>query len=202
MGCVRADAGATRYSPLDEIRAGNVGDLEVAWRWRRTGPGLAAAVRPTQISPIVVNGVLYTTIGNQRSVIALDAATGESIWNWHPGDNERRWVRHHRAGCAERRARRDLLDGRGGRRAHLRGDAELQLVALDARTGNLVEDFGAAGAVDMMDDLRWSERPAAARAGRVANTSPAAILGNVLVASISMHTGSIPPGHHPMRSGP
>ncbi|MBM41269.1 MAG: hypothetical protein CL483_05010 [Acidobacteria bacterium] len=44
----------------------------------------------------------------------------------------------------------------------------------------------------MMDDLRWDERPAALRAGRGANTSPAAILGNTLVASISLHTGSVP----------
>ena len=44
----------------------------------------------------------------------------------------------------------------------------------------------------MMDDLRWDERPAARREGRVANTSPPAILGNVLVSSISLHTGSVP----------
>ena len=28
------DAGSTRYSPLDQITAGNAGQLEVAWRWR------------------------------------------------------------------------------------------------------------------------------------------------------------------------
>jgi hypothetical protein len=36
----------------------------------------------------------------------------------------------------------------------------------------------------MIDDLRWEERPATTRAGRVANTSPPALIGNVLVASI------------------
>ena len=71
-----ADSGATRYSPLDEIHAGNVGDLEVAWRWSARDQGTPPPSGRTQISPIVVNGVLYTTIGNQRSVIALDAATG------------------------------------------------------------------------------------------------------------------------------
>ena len=29
-----ADAGSTKYSPLDQIDAGNFGDLKVAWRWR------------------------------------------------------------------------------------------------------------------------------------------------------------------------
>ena len=90
-GVFGADGGATRYSPLDEIDAGNVGDLEVAWRWSARDQGTPPPSGRTQISPIVVDGVLYTTIGNQRSVIALDAATGEPLWNWHPGDNERRW---------------------------------------------------------------------------------------------------------------
>ena len=191
-GVFGADAGATRYSPLDEIHSGNVGDLGVAWRWSARDQGTPPPSGRTQISPIVVNGVLYTTIGNQRSVIALDAATGEPLWNWHPGDNERRW-----GDIIEpvaRSAGRGVsywTDGTGDERIFV-VTPSFQLVALDARTGNLVEDFGAAGAVDMMDDLRWSERPAAERAGRVANTSPAAILGNTLVASITMHTGSVP----------
>ena len=119
----------------------------------------------TQISPIVINGVLYTTIGNQRSVIALDAATGEPLWNWHPGDNERRW-----GDIIEpvaRSAGRGVTywtDGAGDERIFV-VTPSFQLAALDARTGNLVEDFGAAGVVDMMDDLRWGERPAAELSG-------------------------------------
>ncbi len=42
-----------------------------------------------------------------------------------PGRQRTPVGRHHRAGGAERRARRVLLDGRDGGRAHLRGDAEL-----------------------------------------------------------------------------
>src|SRR5215218_906081 len=54
------DAGATRYSPANQITAANVGDLRVAWRFstRNYGP------RPTtvaQVSPLVVDGVMYTT---------------------------------------------------------------------------------------------------------------------------------------------
>ncbi len=90
-GVFGADAGATRYSPLDQIHSGNVGDLEVAWRWSARNQGTPPPSGRMQVSPIVINGVLYTTAGNQRSVVALDAATGEPLWNWHPGDNERRW---------------------------------------------------------------------------------------------------------------
>ena len=90
-GVFGADAGATRFSPLDQIHAGNVGDLEVAWRWSARDQGTPPPSGRMQISPLVINGVLYTTAGNHRAVVALDAATGEPIWNWRPGDAERRW---------------------------------------------------------------------------------------------------------------
>jgi quinoprotein glucose dehydrogenase len=66
------------------------------------------------------------------------------------------------------------------------------LVALDAKTGRQVASFGKNGVVDLTENLRWNERPGLPREGRVANTSPPAIVGNVLVASISMHTGAAP----------
>ena len=66
-GVFGADAGATRYSPLDQIHSGNVGDLEVAWRWSARDQGTPPPSGRMQISPLVINGVLYTTAGNQRS---------------------------------------------------------------------------------------------------------------------------------------
>ena len=191
-GVFGADAGATRYSPLDQIDSDNVSDLEVAWRWSARDQGTPPPSVRTQISPLVIDGVMYTTIGNQRNVIALDAATGESIWGWRPGDSEQRW-----GDIIEpvaRSAGRGVTywtDGAGDDRIFV-VTPSYQLVALDARTGDLVDGFGTAGVIDMIDDLRWEERPATTRAGRVANTSPPALIGNVLVASISLHTGSIP----------
>ncbi|MDA1094523.1 MAG: PQQ-binding-like beta-propeller repeat protein [Acidobacteria bacterium] len=191
-GVFGADAGATRYSPLDEIDSSNVANLKVAWRWSARDQGTPPPSGRTQISPLVIDGVLYTTAGNQRNVVALDAATGELLWGWQPGDNEQRW-----GDIIEpvaRSAGRGVsywTDGAGDERIFV-VTPSFQLVALEARTGNRVTAFGDAGVVDMMDDLRWAERPAALRAGRVANTSPPAILGNVLVASVSMHTGSVP----------
>ena len=191
-GVFGADAGATRYSPLDQIHSGNVSDLEVAWRWSARDQGTPPPSGRTQISPLVIDGVMYTTIGNQRNVIALDAATGESIWGWRPGDSERRWgdVIEPVARSAGRGVTY-WTDGAGDDRIFV-VTPSYQLVALDARTGRLVAGFGTAGVIDMIDDLRWEERPATTRAGRVANTSPPALIGNVLVASISLHTGSIP----------
>ena len=133
MGVFGADAGATRYSPLNEIDAGK----------SRSGGGVALSARdqgtpprpPDADQPHRVNGVLYTTIGNQRSVIALDAATGEPVWNWHPGDNERRW-----GDIIEpvaRSAGRACPTGRTGpATTALRRDASFQLVALDPGRAN------------------------------------------------------------------
>ena len=191
-GVFGADAGATRYSSLDQIHSENVGDLEVAWRWSARSYGTPPPSGRMQISPLIIDGVLYTTAGNERSVVAIEAATGENLWSWRPSDSERRW-----GDIIEPVARSSgrgvsyWTDGQGDDRIFV-VTPSYQLVALEARTGNRVEGFGVAGVVDMMDDLRWDERPAASREGRVANTSPPAILGNVLVASISLHTGSIP----------
>ncbi|HEX2445528.1 MAG TPA: hypothetical protein VHJ77_16400, partial [Vicinamibacterales bacterium] len=69
-----SDSGATRYSSANQINASNVRDLRVAWRWsaRNFGPRPATQM---QVSPLIVDGVMYTTAGVNRDVVALDAAT-------------------------------------------------------------------------------------------------------------------------------
>ena len=73
------DTGATRYAPLDQINAGNFSKLEVAWRFKTDNLG----PRPDfnlQTTPLMVNGVLYFTAGSHRNVVAVNAATGETLW--------------------------------------------------------------------------------------------------------------------------
>jgi quinoprotein glucose dehydrogenase len=185
------DTGATRYSPANEINAGNVRDLRVAWRWsaRNFGPRPALQM---QVSPLIVDGVMYTAAGVNRDVVALDAATGQQLWHWRPTGELLRWF-----DIIERLARSSgrgvtyWTDGAGDERIFVVMNS-FMLVALDAKTGRPVAGFGKDGVVDMTEHLRWNERPGLPREGRVANTSPPAIVGNVLVASISLHTGSTP----------
>src|SRR5262245_54763355 len=186
-----SDAGATRYSPASQITSGNVRDLRVAWRWSARNFGARPATS-MQVSPVIVNGVLYTTAGVNRDVVALDAATGQQLWHWRPTGDLLKWF-----DIVEPLARtsgRGLTywtDGSGDERIFVVMN-NYMLVALDAKTGRQVASFGKNGIVDMGDNLRWNERPGLPRDGRVGNTSPPAIVGNVLVASISMHTGSTP----------
>src|ERR1700682_3737229 len=73
------DLGNTRYSALDQINSANFDKLEVAWRFKtgNLGPRPEANLEGT---PLMVKGVLYSTAGTRRSVVALDAATGELLW--------------------------------------------------------------------------------------------------------------------------
>src|SRR6187399_3237983 len=73
------DTRGWRYSPLDQINAQNFNDLEVAWRFKTDSLGTRPEFK-LEGTPLVVKGVLYTTAGTRRSVIALDAATGELLW--------------------------------------------------------------------------------------------------------------------------
>jgi glucose dehydrogenase len=58
---------STRYSPLDQINAGNVANLAIAWRWMSPDHAVRAAnagIDPSAVhqgTPIMVNGVLYTS---------------------------------------------------------------------------------------------------------------------------------------------
>jgi alcohol dehydrogenase (cytochrome c) len=105
------------YSPLDEIDRDNVGNLQLAWSW-----GLEPG--PSQTTPVVHDGVMY--VASPGGVVhALDAATGDFVWEYRRPMEERL-----RAGQQMRSLAiyRDLV--------YLNtGDAHV--IALDARTGDV-----------------------------------------------------------------
>jgi len=71
---------AWSYSPLDEITRGNVRELRLAWSWAMNEAG------SNQPMPLVHNGVMY--LGNTGHIMqALDAATGDLIWENQVGPN-------------------------------------------------------------------------------------------------------------------
>jgi quinoprotein glucose dehydrogenase len=80
---------ATRYAPLDQIDGGNVKSLESAWRWRFDNFGIPSETVSTETTPIMVAGVLYFTAGARRTVVAVDAGTGETLWTWRPDEGRR-----------------------------------------------------------------------------------------------------------------
>src|SRR6476620_5781299 len=74
-----ADVRGSRYSPLDQIKAANFKDLEVAWRFKTDNMGTRPEFK-LEGTPLVVKGILYATGGTRRDVFALRADTGELLW--------------------------------------------------------------------------------------------------------------------------
>jgi alcohol dehydrogenase (cytochrome c) len=72
------DDNATRYSTLDQINKGNIGDLNVAWIHQ---PG--AIEQGLEATPVVIDGIMYYA-GSYNRVFALDAATGKELWHYYP----------------------------------------------------------------------------------------------------------------------
>ena len=141
------DLANTRYSPLDQITSDNFGNLEVAWRFKTDSLGPRPEYK-LESTPLMVNGRLFSTGGTRRAVVALDAATGELLWmhSQHEG--------------ARGQAAPRQLSGRGlaywsdGKEERiLYVTPGYRLVALDARTGQLVAGFGQNGVVDLKQDF-------------------------------------------------
>lgn len=71
---------AWSYSPLEQITRANVGGLKLAWSWSMNETG------SNQAMPLVHNGIMY--LGNTANMMqALDAATGDLIWENQVGPN-------------------------------------------------------------------------------------------------------------------
>jgi quinoprotein glucose dehydrogenase len=137
------DLGNTRYSALDQINATNFDKLQIAWRLKTENFGPEPEYK-FETTPLMVKGVLYTTAGSRRAVVALDAATGELLWMHAEHEGER-----------GQKAPR-LLSGRGvaywtdGHEERiLYVTPGYRLIALDARTGIPVATFGEQGVVDL-----------------------------------------------------
>src|SRR5271156_4202706 len=82
------DLGNTRYSPLDQINADNFNKLQIAWRFKTDHQGPRPEFQ-LESTPLMVHGVLFTTAGSRRAVLALDAVTGELLWTHSENEGPR-----------------------------------------------------------------------------------------------------------------
>ena len=178
------DIGHTRYSPLDQINAANFNKLEVAWRFKTDSLG----PRPEyqfESTPLMAKGVVYSTAGSRRAVVALDAATGELLWMHSENEGAR--------GAAAPRQ----LSGRG--LAYWSDGATddrilyvtpgYRLVALDARTGVPVKSFGVDGVVDLKKD---DDQDMDLVTGEVGLHSTPTVAKNVVIVGAAHKTGGNP----------
>ena len=177
-----ADEGSTRYSSLDQVTKENVKNLQVAWTWKFDNFGTPAETVTTETTPLMVNGVLYFTAGQRRTVVAANAGTGETLWVWRPEEGAR-------FDAAPRKVHRGVAywtDGRGDERIVLVTPG-FNLVSLNAKTGQPIAGFGQSGTVDLFKqlDLDVPLDPT----GRIGNSSPPVISNDVIVVGPALTPG-------------
>ncbi|MBL4821049.1 MAG: PQQ-binding-like beta-propeller repeat protein [Gammaproteobacteria bacterium] len=111
---IRRDYYAHSYSPLDQINTENVADLKLEWVWSMKSGS-------SEPAPLVYNGVIYL-INPNNIIQALDAKSGELIWEHHSGPINQRNMRNIAI-------YNDKI---------IQATTDSRLVALDARTGEKV----------------------------------------------------------------
>jgi quinoprotein glucose dehydrogenase len=164
---VGRDPGGARYSPLTQITADNVARLARAWTYHTGEEGTQF-----QVTPIVVDGVMYVSTKRQR-IVALNAETGVELWKYDPavpGSRQHRGVAYWPG------------EGAIGPRIVF-GTGNGRLIALDAKTGLPAAGFGVDGVVD----LKVGVSDAFPRAYSI--TSPPAIYKHLAIVGASTPEG-------------
>jgi quinoprotein glucose dehydrogenase len=180
-----ADPGSTKYSPLDQINRDNVKNLRIAWRFRTDNLG----PRPDynmQSVPIVIGDVMYVQAGTRRTVVALNAASGEMLWMWRM-DEGKRGSAAPRQGSG--RGLAYWTDGKGDERI-VTVTPGYHMVQLNAKTGLPVPSFGRNGVVDLKTEI--DQPNIDLETADIGLNSPPALGNNVIVVGAAHLPGGAP----------
>jgi len=178
------DLANTRYAPLDQINVSNFNKLEVAWRFKTENFGPRPEMN-FEGTPLMARGVVYSTVGTRRAIVAVDATTGELIWSHAEREGPR-------GDTAPRQ-----LSGRGlsywsdGREERiLYVTPGYQLIALNAKTGQRIANFGKDGGVDLKleDDQNMDLVN-----GEVGLHSAPVVAGDTIIIGAAHLSGAVPP---------
>jgi len=186
------DAHHTRYTPATNITPENFGELKEAWVW----DGASFDAASGRSTPSYVDGKLFTVAGPRRHVVAMDPATGETLWSYRE-PNTFRW---------EYSMRKDY--GKGVAYAEVDGKGVVYIIspaffltALDADTGAPLEGFGEpvpiegfaqTGVVDLLAHMGHEYDPfygIPKEVGYVTSSSPPIVVNGVVVVGNSAEQG-------------
>jgi quinoprotein glucose dehydrogenase len=178
------DPGGSRYSPLQQISAGNVARLQQVWEYHTGDVSDGSGDRPKsefEATPIVVADTMYVSTPFNR-VIALDAETGKQKWAFDPKiDLHTRYSE----GLVNRGVTFWSDQSRPQTAAcHQRvflASIDARLFALDAASGQPCADFGAEGQVDLKQGIANITRP-----GEYEETSAPAVAGDLIILGSSI----------------
>lgn len=171
----------TKYSPLKQITAQNVGKLEKAWEYH-TGDlpkvDMKGMLVAFEDQPNMIDGNLVVC-SIKRRVIALDPATGTERWSYDPKDP----LDAEKIGMRKCRGIAHWVDSQAADDAPCKsriflGTANYRLISIDARTGKACEGFGTNGEVKMPGNkpLLWTGE-------LIATSNPGIVNDTVVVGS-------------------
>ncbi|HWD40059.1 MAG TPA: pyrroloquinoline quinone-dependent dehydrogenase [Fimbriimonas sp.] len=186
--CYGRDPGGARYVGRPDVNKVNVAKLDVAWTFhthdlsdRKDKPSSAF-----ECTPIFVGDFLFVVSPYNR-VFALDPDSGEAKWTYDPQIAKKRPDAVEPFACRGLGYWRDR-SGQGKRVFLATYDAKL--VALDAKTGKPVKDFGTSGSIDLREGLdpRYANHYVESSAPTV--TGDHVIVGSSIGDSVAVHMPS------------
>lgn len=136
----------TRYAPFDQINPQTIGQLEIAWTYQHGDP--PSGTGQDQNTPLYVDGIVYHCSPN-NIVSAIDAVTGEGLWQFDPEASSPVWQRCR--GVTYYTPNGIDSDTCASRIVVTTVDA--RLIQIDARTGEVCASFGNTGAVDLTRNM-------------------------------------------------
>ena len=175
---------ARRYSPLDQITPQNVAQLQQVWNYH-TGDLPDAGAKneySPENTPLKVGDTLYACSA-MNIAIALDAATGKEKWRYDPQVSDD--AIPYGATCRGLAYYVDPAAAPGAPCAARILDATLdaRLIALDAGTGALCQDFGNGGTVDLNEGIGFTVP------GWYAVTAPPVVVRGIAVVGAQVKDG-------------
>ncbi|MBS1576879.1 MAG: PQQ-binding-like beta-propeller repeat protein [Bacteroidetes bacterium] len=166
----RGDDGINAYSGLNQINRDNVSMLQVAWIYRSGDTSKNSTI---ETNPLIINGILYG-ISPKQKTFALDAKTGKEIWTFNPYDSN----------SQEGGVSRGLTWWEDGDDQRIFISASYRLIALNAKTGRQITDFGENGFVDLRKGLRNDDE---IEKYYITNTSPGVIYKDLIIIGSSLN---------------
>jgi quinoprotein glucose dehydrogenase len=182
------DTGSTRYAPLSQIDAANFNRLEIAWRFKTDSLG----PRPEfqfEATPLMVDGIVYTTAGTRRDVVALDAGTGELLWMHSEREGPRGAAAPRQLSGRGLAYWSDAGSGSASAARILYVTPGYRLVALDAKTGIPISSFGTNGVVDLKKD---DDQDIDLVTGEVGLHATPIVARNVVIVGAAHRSGGVP----------
>jgi len=182
------NSAGNRYSPLNQVNAGNVKNLKVVWMYNAAEPADTSNhkepdVKAIQCQPIVIRGIMYGTTPELK-LFAINAETGKQLWKFEPKKDEQRFNTNRGVTYWENGEDKRILYSSGS-----------NLYEVNAKDGKLEAGFGKDGILDLHTGLGEGLNHDVENLS-VSATTPGVIYKNLYITGSSvLETGDSAPGH-------